>query len=149
MKKKNLGDFRYWSYRQIFIVFFKCFSFGLLFSFFWLHCEAWRILVSQPGTGASQVKIPLENAGDWRDVGLNPGSGTPGVGNGNPLQYSEESGGLQSIGSHRVRHDWSDLAHSTQPGIESLPSAIEAQSPNHWTAREVAQYLSFSVTYFT
>ena len=43
-----------------------------------------------------------------------------GEGNRNPLQYScslvwkisrmEEPGGLQSVGSHRVRHDWSDLA---------------------------------------
>ena len=40
-----------------------------------------------------------------------------GEGNGNPLQYSclenprtEEPGGLLSMGSHRVGHDWSDLA---------------------------------------
>ena len=41
-----------------------------------------------------------------------PGSGrSPGGGSGNPLQYSclenfraEESGGLQSMGSHRVRY---------------------------------------------
>ena len=39
------------------------------------------------------------------------------VGNGNPLQYSclenpgtEEPSGLPSMGSHRVGHDWSDLA---------------------------------------
>ena len=38
-------------------------------------------------------------------------------GNGNPFQYShlenprtEEPGGLPSMGSHRVGHDWSDLA---------------------------------------
>ena len=38
---------------------------------------------------------------------------SPGEGNGNPLQYSclgnpraEEPGGLQSMGSQRVRHDW-------------------------------------------
>ena len=34
--------------------------------------------------------------------------------NGNPLQYSSpgmaEPGGLPSMGSHRVRHNWSDLA---------------------------------------
>ena len=42
---------------------------------------------------------------------------TIGERNGNPLQYScwripgtEEPGGLPSVGSHRVRHDWSDLA---------------------------------------
>ena len=40
-----------------------------------------------------------------------------GEGNGNPLQYSclenprmGEPGGLPSMGSHRVGHDWSDLA---------------------------------------
>ena len=40
-----------------------------------------------------------------------------GEGNGNPLQCSclenpgtGEPGGLLSVGSHRVRHDWSDLA---------------------------------------
>ena len=40
-----------------------------------------------------------------------------GEGNGNPLQCSwleipgtEETSGLPSMGSHRVRHDWSDLA---------------------------------------
>ena len=35
------------------------------------------------------VKNPLANAGDIRDPGLIPGSGrSPGVGNGNPHQYS-------------------------------------------------------------
>ena len=35
------------------------------------------------------VKNPPANEGDARDVGLIPGSGrSPGVGNGNPLQYS-------------------------------------------------------------
>ena len=42
--------------------------------------------------------------------------GNWGEGNGTPLQYSclenpmeEEPGGLQSMGLHRVGHDWSDL----------------------------------------
>ena len=48
------------------------------------------------------------------DVGSIPGSGgSPGEGNGNPLQnycqerilWTEEPGGLQSTGSQRVRHD--------------------------------------------
>ena len=35
------------------------------------------------------VKNPPARAGDAADVGLNTGSGrSPGVGNGNPLQYS-------------------------------------------------------------
>ena len=53
------------------------------------------------------------NAGDTEDVGLIPGSGrSPGEGNDNSLQYyclgnpwGEEPGGLQSMGSQRVRHD--------------------------------------------
>ena len=58
-------------------------------------------------------KLPA-NAGDARDANLIPGLGrSPGVGNGNPFQSSclensvdrEEPGGLQSMGSQRVKHD--------------------------------------------
>ena len=64
--------------------------------------------------GGSALKNPLANA---EHVGLIPASGrSPGEGNGNPLQYScwripwtEEPGGLQSMGSAhgvaRVGHD--------------------------------------------
>ena len=59
------------------------------------------------------VKNPPANAGDIRDMDLIPGSGrSPGGGHGNPLQYSclenpwtEEPGGLQSIGSQRFGYD--------------------------------------------
>ena len=59
------------------------------------------------------VKNLPANAEDKRDTGSNPGSGrSSGGGHGNPLQYTgqripwtEEPGGLQSIGSQRVRHD--------------------------------------------
>ena len=63
---------------------------------------------------------------------------TPGTG---------EPGGLLSMGLHRVRHDWSDLAAAAaavayrnlvpQPGIEPVPPAVEAQNFNHWTTGEV------------
>ena len=68
-------------------------------------------------TGAFQVALAVENlpanAGNIRGVGSIPGSGrSPGVGNGNPLQYSclenlidREPGGLQSTGLQRVGHD--------------------------------------------
>ena len=54
-----------------------------------------------------------ESACNVGDLGLIPGWGrSPGGGHGNPLQYSglenpwaEEPGGLQSMGSQRVRHD--------------------------------------------
>ena len=59
------------------------------------------------------VKSLYANAGDTRDMGSIPGWGRcHGVGNGNPLQYSflgipwrEKPGGLQSLGSQRVRYD--------------------------------------------
>ena len=59
------------------------------------------------------VKNPPANVGDARDEGSTPGLGrSPGEGNGNALQHScweipltEEPGGLQSVGSQRVRHN--------------------------------------------
>ena len=60
------------------------------------------------------VKNPPLNAGDAKDKGLISESGRSlGVGNGSPLQYSclgnsRERGawcGLQSMGSHRARHN--------------------------------------------
>ena len=59
------------------------------------------------------LKNPPDNAGEARKVSSVPVVGrSPGVGNGNPLQYSclentraEEPGGLQSIGSQRIKHD--------------------------------------------
>ena len=60
--------------------------------------------------GASGKELSPPNAGGG---GLIPGLGrSPGGGHGNPLQYScwripwtEEPGGLQSVGSQRVGHD--------------------------------------------
>ena len=60
--------------------------------------------------GGSDGKESACNAGDRGSI---PGSGrSPGEGNGNPLEYScriipwaEEPGGLQSMGSQRVRQD--------------------------------------------
>ena len=65
----------------------------------------------------SQVALVVKNlpvnAGDIRDVGSIPGSGGS-SGRGNATQssilawrtpWTEEPGRLQSIGSHRVRHD--------------------------------------------
>ena len=56
----------------------------------------------------SMVKNPPANAGDEGDAGSVPEVGRPPGGNGNPLQYSclgipwtEEPGGLQSMGSQK------------------------------------------------
>ena len=67
---------------------------------------------------ALAVKNLPANAGDIRDTGSIPGSErSPGGRHGSPLQYSclenqmdRGPGGLESIGSQRVRHNWSDLA---------------------------------------
>ena len=66
-------------------------------------------------------KLPAKT-GDGRDSGLIPGLGrSPGRGHvvyssilvwGTP--WTEEPGGLQSMGSQRVERDWSDLAISTR-----------------------------------
>ena len=62
------------------------------------------------------VKNPPANAGEVRDEDSTPGDSipgsgrSPGGGHGNPFSCLEsdmdrEPGGLQSMGSHRVRHD--------------------------------------------
>ena len=59
------------------------------------------------------AKNPPANAGDIRDMGLIPESGrSPGGGHVTDssifawrIPWTEESGGLQSMGSPRVRHD--------------------------------------------
>jgi len=83
-----------------------------------------------PGDASS--KEPPAKAGDVRDMGLILGSGRPpGVGHGNPLQYScwripwtEEPGRLQPIELQRVRHDWSDLAEHTWLGEENALNVV-------------------------
>ena len=68
---------------------------------------------------ALMVKNPPANAGDGRDTGSIPGSGrSPGGGHATHcsilawrIPWTEEPGRLQSMGLHRVGHDWSDLAH--------------------------------------
>ena len=76
--------------------------------------ERWLIFIAILGKN-SQValvaKSPPANPGDI-DASLIPGQGrSPGRGHSNPLPYSclenpcrEEPGGLQSMGSQRVRH---------------------------------------------
>ena len=75
----------------------------------------WQFLIRLNTELMLVVKNPPPNTGDLRDTGLIPGSGRyPGVGPGNPLQYScletlmdwtEEPGGLQYVRSQRGGHD--------------------------------------------
>ena len=75
------------------------------------------------------VKNPPARPGD---VSLSPGSGrSPGEGHGYLPQYSrripwiEEPGGLQSMWSQRVRHDWAHKHKFSEPGLR----ALKLQSP--------------------
>ena len=80
----------------------------------WVRKIPWRrerlptpVLLGFPG--GSECKESTRNVGDLDSI---PELGrSPGAGPGNPLQYSclgnpaEEPGGIQSVGSHRVRHN--------------------------------------------
>ena len=70
--------------------------------------------------GGASGKEPVCKAGDIRDSGLNPSREDPleeGIVAHSSIlvwriPWTEENGGLQSIGSQKVRHGWSDLAHT-------------------------------------
>ena len=51
------------------------------------------------------------------------------------ISWTEERGGLQSMGSQRVGHDWGNLAHSTVMWRKTRP--LSQQGP--WTSRWVRQ----------
>ena len=92
-----------------------------------LRC-AW--LIVSPWTAACQVEPVVrslhDNAGDLKDGRLFPGLGkSPGEGYHNPLQYCclenpiyRGPGQVQSLGSQRVGHDWSDLARNRDAVIQ-------------------------------
>ena len=79
--------------------------------------EEWRFVLLYSSTegfpGGSVVKNPPANAGDAEDVGSIPGKGrSPREGMAThssilawKIPWTEELGGLQSMGSQRVQHD--------------------------------------------
>ena len=78
--------------------------------------------ISHPFT---QVALVVKNrpasAGDARDVGLIPGPGrSPGVGNGNPLQYS-------CLGNSMDRGAW----WGTVPGVAKSWTRLSARAHTH------------------
>ena len=85
---------------------------------FWIPITSsyfWKIVETDMGfPSGSVVKNLPADVGDAGDLGSIPGlRRSPGEGNGNPLQYAcqeipwtAKSGGLQSLGSQRVGHDW-------------------------------------------
>ena len=72
---------------------------------------------------AQLLKNPPGNAGEARNAGLIPGSGrSPGVGNGNPLQYSCLQNSLDRgawwATVHEVTKSWKELSPSSPPTKE-------------------------------
>ena len=103
-----------------------------------------RSIFSEPCTPITVlvVKNPPSNAGDIRDTGSIPGSRrSPGGEHGNPLQFlacrnpwTEEPGRLQSMGSQRVWHNWSN---STQ----------HRRWTEHWTSHQKTSMIWRTTTY--
>ena len=74
------------------------------------------VLVSTGFPGGTVVKNPPAKAGDTRDTGSIPGSGrSPGVGNGNPLQYF-------CLGNPMDREAWRVRVHETAKSPTQLSS---------------------------
>ena len=79
------------------------------------------------------VKNPPANAGDTRDTDLIPRSGrSPGGGRQTHsgilawrIPWTEEPGGLQFVGSHRVGYDWSDVTCTQLLCAVVLVSAVK------------------------
>ena len=82
----------------------------------WGHKKSdmtWWLNNNKPGQGASQVTLVVKNP--WfcslgREDPLKEGVATHSSLLAWKSSWTEEPGGLQSMGSHRVGHDWSDLA---------------------------------------
>ena len=86
--------------------------------------EGWQKWAHKGFPGGTRGREPTCQCRRHKRPGFSPSvRGTPGGGHGKPLQDSclenpmdREPGRLQSMGSQRVTHDWSDLACSTARG---------------------------------
>ena len=82
--------------------------------------QIWEIQIP----AALMVKNLPANAGDIRDIGSIPRSGRSPAPHSSILAWriprTVEPGGLQSTGLQRVRHDWSDLAHTHDLAPQSM-----------------------------
>ena len=97
------------------------------------------------------VKNPTANAGDVSDSGSIPGLGrSAGGGHGNPLQYSclenpmDRKAWWATV--QRVRHDRSDLAHSTHSPFQAQYTPLISVGNFHLICRFLPEFYLF---YFT
>ena len=92
----------------------------------WCSFKYWDVIDLLGIPGDPVVKNPLANAGD---MGLIPGSGrSPGVGNGNSLQYSclensMDRGAIQAT-VHRVANNHTQLSPHTHIAVLSFTWSI-------------------------
>ena len=59
-----------------------------------------------------------------------------------------EPGGLPSMGSHRVVHDWSDLAAAAAASFRTWLRSQQKVSPDCWTPCGVSSSLTYDFTLF-
>ena len=100
----------------------------------------WRTLV-----GCSLWGCEESHTNEWLNFHFS--LSCTGEGNGNPLQCSclenpgtGEPGGLPSMGSHRVGHDWSNLAARTN-GDGKLNTPVQRNEAGSWPSASYKNYL--------
>ena len=61
-----------------------------------------------------------------------------------------ESGGLPSVGSHRVGHDWSDLAAAAAAALDLnvLKFHLFMESFNHWEKIKIQWFMNAYILLF-
>ena len=92
--------------------------------------------------GCGTSCLQCRNAGDMGSI---PGSGSsPGGGHGSHsnicawrIPWTEEPGGLQSVESQRVRHDWRDLAQKYKLPCLSCASQLKAPKITRFLVSEL------------
>ena len=100
------------------------------------------VFILLPTSRASQVmpvvKNPPASAGDTRDASSVPGSGrSPGVGNGNPLQYS-------CLGNSMDRGVWWAIVHGVTKSQTWLSAQTDTPPAGKLKWNKLVTYISFS-----
>ena len=110
---------------------------------FWTVRDSQSIRKVSGFPGGTNAKNPSASAGDIRDTGSIPELGrSPAGGTATHcsilawrIPWTEEPGRLRSIGSHRVGHDWSNLAHMHASKVRKMEVQME-RIVNSWVGRE-------------
>jgi len=99
-----------------------------------MHISYYIILAHPGGAAVKNPPASAEDSGSIRGLGRSPG-----VRNGNPLQcscvknsISEEPGGLWSVGSQRIGHNWAHMLTITLSFTNILEVKVAQLSPNFW-----------------